>query len=303
MPPPLAPGLRADARAPGVIDYDRLQELATLFKPNMIIAGGSAYPLEWDYKRFREIADSCGALLMMDMAHISGLVATSEAASPFELCDVVTTTTHKSLRGPRAGMIFVKKDDRGFPAKIDFSVFPMLQGGPHEHQIAALACQLREAATPEFKEYIVQVKKNASALAAALMKRGYNICSDGTVNHLVLWDLRGTGITGSKMEKTCDACTITLNKNCVPGDRSALAPSGVRIGAPAMTPRGCKEAEMERIADILDRVVKAAVRIQAATGPKLKDFVPALAGDAELQAIKAEVNTFCSALFMPGVAW
>ena len=144
----------------GLIDYDKLAENAALFKPAMIICGGSAYPREWDYKRFRQIADDNGALLMMDMAHISGLVAAQEAADPFEFCDVVTTTTHKSLRGPRAGMIFFRKDDRGFEKKINQAVFPALQGGPHEHQIAAIATQLKEVATPDFKKYAQQVRAN-----------------------------------------------------------------------------------------------------------------------------------------------
>jgi len=285
----------------GIIDYDLLQANATLYKPNMIICGGSAYPHEWEYKRFREIADSCGALLMMDMAHISGLVATNEADSPFAFCDVVTTTTHKSLRGPRAGMIFVKRDDRGFADKIDFSVFPMLQGGPHEHQIGALAVQLKQAASPEFKQYIQDVRSNASFLAKALQAKGYTIVGNGTVNHLLLLDLRNKGLTGSKMEKICDACHVTLNKNTVPGDRSALSPGGVRIGAPAMTTRGMNNADMEWIADVLDRIVKTALALQEKTGKKLADFVAALKDNAEVEAIKAEIGAKCTPLFLPGV--
>lgn len=285
----------------GVIDFDTLQANATLFKPNMIIMGGSAYAHEWDYKRFRQIADSCGALLMMDMAHISGLVATQEALSPFEVCDVVTTTTHKSLRGPRAGMIFCKRDDRKFADKIDFAVFPMLQGGPHEHQIGALAVQLKQAATPEFKQYSINVRKNASTLATALQERGYKVVGEGTVNHLVLLDLRDKGVTGSKMEKICDACNVTLNKNCVPGDRSALAPGGVRIGAPAMTTRGMTANDFIWIADILDRVVKLAIEIQAKSGKKLVDFVAALKENEGVAALKDEINKKCQPLFMPGV--
>jgi glycine hydroxymethyltransferase len=172
----------------GYIDYESLARDAGLFKPAMIIAGGSAYPRDWDYEKYREIADANGSLLMMDMAHISGLVATGEQKSPFEFCDVVTTTTHKSLRGPRAGMIFFRKDERGFENKINQAVFPALQGGPHEHQIAGVATQLKEVMTPEFKIYSQQVKKNASALAARLASKGYKIASGGTENHLVLWD-------------------------------------------------------------------------------------------------------------------
>merc|ERR1719428_1964554 len=176
----------------------------------MIIAGASAYPREWDYARFRKVADATGAFLMADMAHISGLVATGEAASPFEYCDIVTTTTHKSLRGPRAGMIFFRKgpksDEPGAPVydyedAINLSVFPSLQGGPHNHQIAALATQLKEVATPEFKAYAKQVKANAAALAAYLTGKGYKLATDGTENRLMLWDLRPLGLTGSKVEK------------------------------------------------------------------------------------------------------
>jgi len=290
----------------GLVDFVALQNSVNLFKPNMIICGGSAYPREWDYAKFREIADSCGALLMMDMAHISGLVATSEAASPFEFCDVVTTTTHKSLRGPRSGMIFCRNDERGFPAKIDFAVFPMLQGGPHMHQIAGLATQLKEVATPEFKVYIQQVRSNAKALGEYLVSQGHDLASGGTDNHLILWDLRSKGLTGSKMEKTCDAIRVTLNKNCVPGDRSALAPGGVRIGAPAMTTRGLKEDGFQKIGEFLHRASVIALALQAEvlekTGAKkLKDFVAALAESADIKALAAEVEAFASPFFMPGV--
>lgn len=214
----------------GRVDFEQLEERATLFKPAMLICGGSAYPREWDYAEFRRIADKIGAFLMCDMAHISGLVATGEAKSPFDVCDIVTTTTHKSLRGPRSGIIFYRKDDRGFERKINMAVFPGLQGGPHEHQIAAVATQLLEVQKPEFKEYIRQVKANCSHLADTLMSRGYTVCSGGTDNHLLLWDLRPQKVTGSKMETLCDHVGITLNKNAVLGDRSALSPGGVRIG-------------------------------------------------------------------------
>jgi glycine hydroxymethyltransferase len=266
----------------------------------MIIAGGSAYPRDYDYAKFREIADANGALLMMDMAHISGLVATGEQASPFELCDVVTTTTHKSLRGPRAGMIFFRKDDRGFETKINQAVFPALQGGPHEHQIAGIATQLKEVATPEFKVYSQQVKKNASALAEKLSSMGYTIASGGTENHLVLWDLKPKGVTGSKYEKVCDAVNITLNKNCVPGDRSAITPGGVRIGAPALTTRMMVESDFEQIALFLHEALEICLVIQAATGPKLKDFIPALENNADLDALRARVNNFATTFPMPG---
>merc|ERR1719482_1354455 len=189
-------------------------------------------------------------MLMVDMAHISGLVATGEAASPFELADIVTTTTHKSLRGPRSGMIFFrrgpKSDEPGAPSydyedAINFSVFPSLQGCPHNHQIAGLATQLKEVATPEFKAYAKQVRANAQALAKFLIGKGYKLTTNGTENHLMLWDLRPLGLTGSKVEKVLEMAHITLNKNAVHGDVSAMSPGGVRIGAPAMTSRGLKE--------------------------------------------------------------
>mmetsp|Transcript_8898 Transcript_8898/g.14827 ORF Transcript_8898/g.14827 Transcript_8898/m.14827 type:complete len:476 (-) Transcript_8898:86-1513(-) len=284
----------------GLIDFEQLSQNAALFKPAMLIAGGSAYPRDYDYAKFKEIADANGALLMMDMAHISGLVATSEAASPFEHCDVVTTTTHKSLRGPRAGMIFFRRDARGFEGKINQAVFPALQGGPHEHQIAGVATQLKEVMTPEFVQYSQQVKKNASALADKLTGMGYKMASGGTDNHLVLWDLKPQGITGSKFEKTCDAVCITLNKNCVPGDRSAVTPGGVRIGAPALTTRKFVESDFEQIAQFLHETLEIALKLQEKSGPKLKDFIALLPDDAEVTALRQKVNAFATTFPMPG---
>eukprot|EP00441_Pelagodinium_beii_P004819 CAMPEP_0197703078 /NCGR_PEP_ID=MMETSP1338-20131121/125254_1 /TAXON_ID=43686 ORGANISM="Pelagodinium beii, Strain RCC1491" /NCGR_SAMPLE_ID=MMETSP1338 /ASSEMBLY_ACC=CAM_ASM_000754 /LENGTH=521 /DNA_ID=CAMNT_0043286971 /DNA_START=59 /DNA_END=1622 /DNA_ORIENTATION=- len=273
----------------GLIDFDELRKTALVFRPAMILCGASAYPRAIDFSKFREIADevgailmadiahlpSCndplgasaypraidfgkfreiadevGAILMADIAHISGLVATGEHPSPFPHCDIVTTTTHKSLRGPRAGMIFFKYTER-FPdikERIDMAVFPALQGGPHNHQIGALAAQLLEVNTADFKEYSKQVKANANAMAEALKKKGHKLASDGTDNHLMLWDLRPHGLSGGKVEKVCEQASITLNRNCVHGDVSALSPGGVRVGAPAMTTRGCKEADFEKIA-------------------------------------------------------
>ena len=284
----------------GLIDYDELEKLANIYKPDLIVAGFSAYPRDVDYPRFRKIADSCGALLMMDMAHISGLVATGEAANPFDYCDIVTTTTHKSLRGPRAGMIFFRKDERGFEQKINDAVFPGLQGGPHDHQIAAIATQLKEVATPEFKEYCIQIKKNAKALAQALMDKGYTICTNGTDNHLILWDVRPQGLTGSKIEKVCDLINISLNKNTVHGDRSAQSPGGVRIGTPALTTRGLKEADFVKVADFLDRAVKISLDVQKTSGKKLKDFVAALPSNKDIPVLAKEVATFATSFPMPG---
>eukprot|EP00566_Odontella_aurita_P012952 CAMPEP_0113537834 /NCGR_PEP_ID=MMETSP0015_2-20120614/7043_1 /TAXON_ID=2838 /ORGANISM="Odontella" /LENGTH=468 /DNA_ID=CAMNT_0000437367 /DNA_START=143 /DNA_END=1549 /DNA_ORIENTATION=- /assembly_acc=CAM_ASM_000160 len=284
----------------GYIDYDKLADDAATFKPALIICGGSAYPRDWDYAKFRKIADDNGSLLLCDMAHISGLVATGEQSTPFDLCDVVTTTTHKSLRGPRAGMIFFRKDERGFEAKINQAVFPALQGGPHEHQIAGVATQLKECMTPEFKVYAQQVRKNAKALADKLTSMGYSMATGGTDNHLVLWDLKPQGITGSKFEKACDAVSITLNKNCVPGDRSAVTPGGVRIGAPALTTRKMTEEDFEQIAAFLAETLKIALKLQEQSGPKLKDFVALLEGNDEMKELKKRVNEFAVKFPMPG---
>ncbi|CAN4107177.1 unnamed protein product [Withania somnifera] len=296
----------------GYIDYDRLEEKAMDFRPKLIICGGSAYPRDWDYKRFREIADKCGALLLCDMAHISGLVAAQEAANPFEYCDLVTTTTHKSLRGPRAGMIFYRKGPKppkkgqpedavyDFEDKINFAVFPSLQGGPHNHQIGALAVALKQAATPGFKAYAKQVKANAVALGNYLMSKGYKLVTGGTENHLVLWDLRPLGLTGNKVEKLCDLCNITVNKNAVFGDSSALAPGGVRIGTPAMTSRGLVEKDFEQIAEFLHRAVTITLNIQKEYGKLLKDFNKGLVNNKEIEELKADVEKFSSSFDMPG---
>merc|ERR1719446_1027235 len=226
----------------------------------MILCGASAYPRIVDFGKFREIADEVGAILLCDIAHISGLVATGNHPSPFPHCDVVTTTTHKSLRGPRAGMIFYKYSDKipDIKERIDMAVFPALQGGPHNHQIGALAAQLLEVNTPDFAEYSRQVIVNSQVLARTLIENGHKVATDGTDNHLVLWDLRPHGLTGGKVEKVCEAASISLNRNTVHGDVSALSPGGVRIGSPAMTTRGCTEAHWKQIAEFLDRVVQIA---------------------------------------------
>ncbi|KAK8518562.1 hypothetical protein V6N12_017708 [Hibiscus sabdariffa] len=281
-------------------------------RPKLIICGGSAYPRDWDYARFRAVADKCGALLLCDMAHISGLVAAQEAANPFEFCDIVTTTTHKSLRGPRAGMIFYRKGPKppkkgqpegavyDFEDKINFSVFPSLQGGPHNHQIGALAVALKQTMSPGFKAYAKQVKANAVALGKYLMSKGYQLVTGGTENHLVLWDLRPLGLTGNKVEKLCDLCNITVNKNAVFGDSSALAPGGVRIGTPAMTSRGLVEKDFEQIGEFLHRAVTITLDIQKQYGKLLKDFNKGLEGNKEIQALKADVEKFSSSFDMPG---
>merc|ERR1719356_1218048 len=277
----------------GLIDFDELRKQALLFRPAMILCGASAYPRVVDFAKFREIADEVGALLMADIAHISGLVATGQHPAPFEHCDVVTTTTHKSLRGPRAGMIFFKYSDAipDIKERIDMAVFPGLQGGPHNHQIGGLATQLLEVCTPEFQEYSKQVVTNAKTLADALKEKGHKLASDGTDNHLVLWDLRPHGLTGSKVEKVCEAASISLNRNAVHGDASALSPGGVRIGSPAMTTRGCTGEDFRKIAEFLDRVLQISLQIQKEKGKKLKDFEEGLKECKEIQALRSEVHS------------
>lgn len=200
-----------------MLNYDELEIVANEFKPKILIVGASAYPRDFDYARFRKIADGIGAYLMADIAHISGLVATEEHNDPFKYADIVTTTTHKTLRGPRAGMIFFKLENE---EKINFAVFPQLQGGPHNNQIAGVATQLKEVASPTFKKYCQQVKKNARALSQRLIEKGHKLVSNGTDNHLMLWDVRPHGLTGSKIEKASDFSHITLNKNTIAGDKS-----------------------------------------------------------------------------------
>merc|ERR1712144_88410 len=287
----------------GLIDFDELRKSALVFRPAMILCGASAYPRVLDFAKFREIADEVGALLMADIAHISGLVATKQHPSPFEYCDVVTTTTHKSLRGPRAGMIFYKYADKipDIKDRIDMAVFPALQGGPHNHQIGALAAQLLEVNTPEFVEYSKQVCSNAKALADALMAKGHKLASDGTDNHLILWDLRPHGLTGSKVEKVCEMASISLNRNAVHGDVSALSPGGVRIGSPAMTTRGCGAADFQKIAEFLDRCCQIAVKVQKEKGKKLKDFEEGLKDDADVVALKKEVEEWTVSFGYPGI--
>mmetsp|Transcript_17251 Transcript_17251/g.28345 ORF Transcript_17251/g.28345 Transcript_17251/m.28345 type:complete len:467 (-) Transcript_17251:223-1623(-) len=291
----------------GLIDYDRLEDQAFLFRPKIIITGGSAYPRDWDYERLRKIADRVGALLMVDMAHISGIVAAQECNNPFAYADIVTTTTHKSLRGPRAGVIFFRRgkkanseDKYDFEDRINAAVFPACQGGPHNNAIAAIATQLKEVATPEFKAYIQQVKKNAKKLAAALTTRGYTMVTGGTDNHLVLWDLRPQGLTGSKMEKIFDHASITCNKNTVYGDTSALTPGGVRLGTPALTTRGLLEEDFEQVAEFLHRGVQIALEIQKKTGPALKDFLAGLRDNEAIATLRKDVEAFAGSFEMPG---
>lgn len=292
----------------GIIDYPQLEQNANLFKPRLIICGGSAYPRDWDYARLRKIADGQGAYLMSDMAHISGLIAAGEQRSPFEFCDVVTSTTHKTLRGPRAGLIFFRKEkEADMEARINSAVFPACQGGPHNNTIAGIAVALKQAADPAFKAYAKQVRVNAHAMASVLSKYGYRLQTDGTENHLVLWDLRPLGLTGSKVEKICDAAHITLNKNAVAGDTSALVPGGVRIGTSALTSRSMGEADVEKVAEFLHRVIQISLTTQKEAGTKLlKDFTRAYesgSGEAPklISELKQDVMKFATSFPLPGV--
>ena len=254
------------------IDYDQVRELALEHKPKLILAGASAYAREIDFKKFREIADEVGAYLMVDMAHIAGLVAAGLHMNPVPYADFVTTTTHKTLRGPRGGMILCKEE---YGAMINKAVFPGNQGGPLMHVIAAKAVCLKEALSPEFKEYQLQVKKNAAALAEALQERDIEIVSGGTDNHLMLVSLIKQGKTGKEVEAQLDEVGITCNKNTIPNDpKSPFVTSGIRLGSPAVTTRGFKEEDMVEVADMISLIIK--------------DF------DANKEAVKARVQALCA---------
>lgn len=242
-----------------VLDYKKLKEIAIAEKPNIIVCGFTAYPRVVDFKKFREIADACGAIMMVDMSHFAGLVAGDVYPTPFKYADVVTTTTHKTLRGPRQAIIFVKKDAREFDKKIDKTIIPGLQGGPHENNIAGVAVALKEADTPAFKKYAKQIVKNATALSNELSKLGWRIISGGTDSHLILVDTwgNGTGPTGQEAESMLQSAGIIVNKNTIPQDpRGVMDPSGIRIGTPAETTRGKKEKDMIAIARKMDKVLR-----------------------------------------------
>ncbi len=267
------------SRETETIDYDEVERLAVENKPKMLLAGASAYPRIIDFERLRAIADKVGAYLFTDMAHIAGLVATGEHPNPVPYCDVVTTTTHKTLRGPRGGLILCREQ---YIKAINSAVFPGLQGGPLEHVIAAKAICFAQAMTPGFKTYQHQVRLNAAKLAAELAKRGFRIVSGGTDNHMMLVDLRPKGATGKEIANALDKARITVNKNMIPFDpEKPFVTSGIRIGTPAVTTRGMKEAEMTRIADFIER------------GAAVKDDAVALA------AIGDEVREFTSAFPLP----
>ncbi|KAI3689144.1 hypothetical protein L2E82_47093 [Cichorium intybus] len=292
----------------GYIDYDQMEKSAVLFRPKLIVAGASAYARVYDYARMRKVCDKQKAVLLADMAHISGLVAAGVVPSPFEYADVVTTTTHKSLRGPRGAMIFFRKglkeiNKKGqevmydFEDKINQAVFPGLQGGPHNHTITGLAVALKQATTPEYKAYQEQVLANCKKFSQSLIEKGYDLVSGGTDNHLVLVNLRNKGIDGSRVEKVMELVHIAANKNTVPGDVSAMVPGGIRMGTPALTSRGFLEDDFVKVAELFDASVKLALKIKAAsTGTKLKDFVATMNGDDKFQTeivkIRGEVEEY-----------
>ena len=256
----------------GRIDYDKVYETAMQVKPKLIVSGASAYPRIIDFKRFREICDACGALMMVDMAHIAGLVAAGDHPNPVEWADIVTTTTHKTLRGPRGGLILCKEQ---YAKAIDKAIFPGTQGGPLMHVIAGKAVCLGEAMKPEFKEYSHCIVKNAQALAAGLIKRGVKLVTGGTDNHLMMVDLSGMELTGKELEQRLDSVNITANKNTVPNEqRSPFITSGLRLGTPAVTTRGLDESDMDKVAECISLAIF--------------DF------DASKEKIHAAVNDICA---------
>lgn len=300
----------------GLIDYETLEENALMYRPKTIVAGTSAYCRLIDYKRMREIADLCGAYLVVDMAHISGLISAGVIPSPFEHADVVTTTTHKSLRGPRGAMIFYRKGVRKSDPKtgketlydlegpINFSVFPGHQGGPHNHTITALAVALKQATTPEFKQYQENVIKNAKALEVEFKRLGYKLVADGTDSHMVLLDLRPKALDGARVEAVLEQVNIACNKNAIPGDKSALTPYGIRIGAPAMSTRGMGEEDFKKIANYIDTCIGICKDVQAKLpkeANKLKDFKAKVADGKvqEINDLKKEIASWAGTFPLP----
>jgi len=298
----------------GLIDYDELERNARLFKPKVIVAGTSCYSNTLDYARFRKICNDNDCYLMSDMAHISGLVAGGVIPSPFEHSDIVTTTTHKSLRGPRAALVFFRKGLRktkpngekimfDFEKKINEAVFPGLNGGPHNHAIAAVGVALKQAMTPEFKAYQKQVVANAKCISKYMQELGYTIVSGTTETHLVLLDLRPHKTDGGRAEKVLEEMCIAINKNTCPGDKSALRPSGLRIGTPALTSRNFKEPEFKRVVDYIHQAILLTLEIQSQCGPTLKEFTAKLHEEPYITKItyfKDEINHWAAQFPMPG---
>ena len=287
-----------------------------MYRPKVLVAGTSAYCRLIDYKRMREIADLCGAYLVVDMAHISGLIAASVIPSPFEHADIVTTTTHKSLRGPRGAMIFFRRGVRKSDSKtgkelmydlegpINFSVFPGHQGGPHNHTITALAVALKQAMTPEFKQYQQQVVKNAKTLEIEFKRMGYRLVGNGTDSHMVLLDLRPKALDGARVEAVLEQVNIACNKNSVPGDKSALTPGGIRIGTPAMSSRGMGEDDFKRIACYIDACIEICKNVQnqlPREANRQKDFRAKIASGEveEISRLKKEISSWAGSFPLP----
>ena len=304
----------------GIIDYDQLEKNVELFRPKVLVAGTSAYCRLIDYERMRKIADKVGAYLVVDMAHISGLIAAEVISSPFLHADIVTTTTHKSLRGPRGAMIFFRKGVRSVDAKsgketlydlegpINFSVFPGHQGGPHNHTITALAVALKQAQTPDFKSYQEQVVSNAKTLENKFKELGHKLVADGTDSHMVLLDLRQHSLDGARVEAVLEQINIACNKNAIPGDKSALTPCGIRIGTPAMTSRGFGDKDFERVAQYIDEAIKICKDVQGSLvkpDNKLKDFKAKVAGGEieKINELRKEISAWTSAFPLPVEGW
>jgi glycine hydroxymethyltransferase len=289
----------------GLIDYDQLEVLVKAFKPKLIVAGSSAYSRNFDYERMKKIAKLTKAYLMADIAHVSGMIAAGYLSNPFEFCDVVTTTTHKSLRGPRGALIFYRKGVRrtimhnlkefyDLEKKINMAVFPQLHGGPHNNSIAALAVALKQVKTESFKKYQGQVLKNCKVLENEFKKMGYKIVSDGTDTHLLVLNLKPKKIDGARVEKVLEKANISTNKNTIPGDKSAILPSGLRMGSPAMTSRELKEEDFKKIAEFVDRGIKISIKIHEQVKGKLRNFKNALNTNTypEIEELKKDVIQF-----------
>ena len=324
----------------GLIDYDELAKTSKLFRPKIIVAGISCYSRNLDYARFRSICDEIDAILLADMAHVSGLVAANVVANPFDYADVVTSTTHKSLRGPRAALIFFRRGlKKKQPAKkagkeetpqsydyekrINEAIFPGLQGGPHNNSIGAIGVALKEASTKEFQVYAQQVIDNAKQLVKSLQEKGYTFVSGawqlsgdhdticffagGTDTHLALLDLRPLGLDGAKVEKVLEEVSIAVNKNTCPGDKSALKPSGIRLGTPALTTRGFQEKDITQVANYLDQAIQIAVQINKSSDAKksmtLKEFKENMKQKEHtqrLEDLKHSIESFAEKYPMPG---
>lgn len=303
----------------GLIDYEELARTAKLFRPKIIVAGISCYSRNLEYNKFRQVCDDVGAILLADMAHVSGLVAAKVVADPFEYSDIVTTTTHKSLRGPRAAMIFYRKGPKrpavvnkadnslqtyDYERKINEAIFPGLQGGPHNNAIAAIGVALKQVATDEFKQYAKQVILNAQQLVQTLTEKGYTFVAGGTDTHLALLDLRPLGLDGAKVERVLEVVSIAVNKNTCPGDKSALKPSGIRFGTPALTTRGLTEKDIVQVATFIDRAVQIALAINLKDPAQpVKDFKANMKLEEhakKIDELREEIEVFAAKYPMPG---